>query len=164
MQSAMRGHALSRVVLVARDVTPGFPGPALADFDPPDWELVVAGRQNVLLQGAEPALDAAVTLLRQQLGGPFQHWLAGSGSPLPPRLPGVLFLSQVDACSEAEQQLLLEWLQETDCRVQVVSTTTRRLSELVERGEFRADLYYRLNIVLLELIATSDATLAGLRR
>ena len=164
MQSATRGHARPGVVPVTRVMAITFPSPPLVQIDPPDWELVVAARQNVLLQGPQPALDAAVALLRRQLCGPLQHWRAGCGVPLPPRLPGAMFLTAVDACSDAEQKALLLWLQETDCRVQVVSTTTRKLYDAVLRGDFRADLYYRLNIVLLELAPSNDATLAGLIR
>jgi hypothetical protein len=155
MQSVTRGPGAA---------TLSFPCPPLVQIDPPDWELVVASRQNVLLQGAEPALHEAVTLLRRQLCGPIQHWLAGHGVPLPPRLAGATFLMDVDACSDAEQAALLEWLQEADCRVQVVSTTRRKLHDSVERGEFRADLYYRLNIVLLELEPKTGTPVTGLMR
>jgi DNA-binding NtrC family response regulator len=35
--------------------------------------------------------------------------------------------------------------------LRVVSTTNRQLSEMVREGKFRADLYYRLNVIALQL-------------
>ena len=139
MQSTTEGHAPTRAGVGARGVTSSFPRPVPVD-DQPDWELVVAGRHSALLQGTQPVLDAAVELLHQQLSGPFQHWTGGSGLPLPPRFHGALFLAHVDECSPAEQGMLLEWLQESDSPVQIISTTTRKLSDYVQDGDFRADL------------------------
>jgi transcriptional regulator with PAS, ATPase and Fis domain len=35
--------------------------------------------------------------------------------------------------------------------VQIVSTTSRPMLQLIENGEFRAELYYRLNVVRIDL-------------
>ncbi len=36
------------------------------------------------------------------------------------------------------------------CDVRVIAAANRRLLEMVDSGEFRRDLYYRLNIIRLE--------------
>lgn len=40
--------------------------------------------------------------------------------------------------------------------VRLVTATSRNLAELVERGDFRADLFYRLNVLTIELPALRD--------
>ncbi|HWR45866.1 sigma-54 interaction domain-containing protein [Sporomusa sp.] len=40
-------------------------------------------------------------------------------------------------------------VKETDCRI--ISATNRNLEEMIERGSFREDLYYRLNVIEMEL-------------
>ena len=77
---------------------------------------------------------------------------------------GTLFLDEVDALSLSVQAKLLRLLQEREYRslgssdtrkadVRVISATNRDLKELVRRGEFREDLYYRLNVAQLRLPA-----------
>ena len=77
---------------------------------------------------------------------------------------GALFLDEVDALSLSVQAKLLRLLQEREYRplgssdtrkadVRVISATNRDLKELVRRGEFREDLYYRLNVAQLRLPA-----------
>jgi transcriptional regulator of acetoin/glycerol metabolism len=56
---------------------------------------------------------------------------------------------------DAKQQIhLLHWLDLINERlqVQVVSTTSEPLFPLVQTGAFLADLYYKLNIVLIDLM------------
>lgn len=75
---------------------------------------------------------------------------------------GTLFLDEIETMPIPLQIKLLRVLQErqverlgsnqpvsVDCRV--VAATKADLEELGQRGEFRADLYYRLNVVTLEL-------------
>ncbi|NRQ17297.1 sigma-54-dependent transcriptional regulator [Ensifer sesbaniae] len=75
---------------------------------------------------------------------------------------GTLFLDEIESMPMAMQVKLLRVLQERtlerlgsntpisiDCRV--VAATKVDLAALAERGEFRADLYYRLNVATLPL-------------
>jgi len=75
---------------------------------------------------------------------------------------GTLFLDEIGDVSAALQVKLLRVLQEqefervggaktikTDARV--IAATNRNLEEMVERGEFREDLFYRLNVIPLFL-------------
>jgi PAS domain S-box-containing protein len=75
---------------------------------------------------------------------------------------GTLFLDEIGDISTALQVKLLRVLQEkeyeplgatatvkTDARI--IVSTNRKLSELVSRGSFREDLFYRLNVIRIEL-------------
>lgn len=71
---------------------------------------------------------------------------------------GTLFLDEIGEISPAFQAKLLRVLQEGEFErvggsqtvkvdVRFVFATNRNLEEAVERGDFRADLYYRINVV-----------------
>ena len=75
---------------------------------------------------------------------------------------GTLFLDDIDGLPCAAQAKLLRFLQEREYRpvggnavqradVRVVVASNRRLSDMVRQGQFRADLFYRLNVLTLNL-------------
>jgi len=75
---------------------------------------------------------------------------------------GTLFLDEVGDISPAMQARLLRVLQErvyeplgavepVPCDVRVIAATNKSLSALVREGRFREDLFYRINVVRLEL-------------
>jgi PAS domain S-box-containing protein len=75
---------------------------------------------------------------------------------------GTIFLDEIGDISQAMQVRLLRVLQErvyeplgsvepVHSNVRIITATHRDLSELVERGEFREDLYYRVNVMRLQL-------------
>ena len=110
-----------------------------------------ATRHNVLLQGPVGAIDAALAAIAPCLLPPVA-WKK-EGSKFDPTAGAIasLILQEVGCLTQAEQIHLLDWLDNTNGHPQIVSTTTRPLFGLVERGMFDAALYYRLNIVLLDL-------------
>ena len=75
---------------------------------------------------------------------------------------GTLFLDEVGELNRADQVKLLRVLQDQSylpvgasrtekADIRVVSATNRELAELVAGGEFREDLFYRLNLITIRL-------------
>lgn len=75
---------------------------------------------------------------------------------------GTIFLDEIGEMSSALQTKLLRVIEEkkvdplgatspTSVDVRVVAATNRDLSKLMESGEFREDLFYRINVVKIEL-------------
>ena len=80
---------------------------------------------------------------------------------------GTVFLDEIGELSLDLQVKLLRALQEREVRpvgathrvpikARIVAATNRNLAEMVERGQFRKDLYYRLNVVNLKLPSLRD--------
>ena len=116
-----------------------------------EWSSICASRHNVLLEGPSACTEAVLHLLKQYLDKPIT--LNQSGAPLELRSSkgGALIMRDIGSFSGAEQDRILAWLDDPTSRGQVVCTTTEPLFLLVERGLFDATLYYRLNIIMLQL-------------
>lgn len=82
---------------------------------------------------------------------------------------GTLFLDEIGEMSTMAQSKLLRALQERqierlggnrviDVDVRVIAATSRDLDKLVAEGTFRSDLYYRLNVLPLELPPLRERT------
>jgi Nif-specific regulatory protein len=80
---------------------------------------------------------------------------------------GSLFLDEVGDISPAFQAKLLRVLQEREFErvggnrsikvdVRLICATNRDLEKMVKRGEYRADLYYRINVVSISLPALRE--------
>jgi hypothetical protein len=66
---------------------------------------------------------------------------------------GTVVLRDVDALSREGQRRLCEWIDSRRIATQVVSTASAPLLSLVETGAFDDGLYYRLNLVYIDLSA-----------
>ena len=75
---------------------------------------------------------------------------------------GILFLDEITEMTPSMQVKLLRVIQEKqtmrlggtkpiDVDVRFIGATNRRFQEAINEGEFRTDLYYRLNVVSLEI-------------
>ena len=75
---------------------------------------------------------------------------------------GTLFLDEIGEISASVQVKLLRFLQEREFErvggnetitvdVRVITATNRNLQRMVEEGKFREDLFYRLNVINLEM-------------
>ena len=106
------------------------------------------------------------TLLESELFGHVKGAFTGAHADKPGRFlaadGGTLFLDEINSASPGMQLKLLRVLQErrfepvgsTETRevdVRVILASNQPLEELVERGAFRQDLYYRINVVRIEL-------------
>jgi len=80
---------------------------------------------------------------------------------------GTLFLDEIGEMSQAMQVKLLRALQDRAVRrvggtseeqvdVRIIAATNRDLQDRISRGEFREDLYYRINVIPIELPPLRD--------
>jgi len=106
------------------------------------------------------------TLLESELFGYVKGAFTGAGKDKPGRFAlaegGTVFLDEIGDISPALQVRLLRVLQEKTyeplggtkllhANVRVVAATHRDLSAQIRKGVFREDLFYRLNVVKLDL-------------
>ena len=105
-------------------------------------------------------------LLESELFGHVRGAFTGAGTARPGLFReadrGTLFLDEIGDISPALQARLLRAVQEQEIvpvgsetpvkvDVRVLGATHRDLPEMVRQGRFREDLYYRLNVVTLNL-------------
>ena len=80
---------------------------------------------------------------------------------------GTIFLDEIGNMSPSLQVKLLRVLQEREFErvggvepvkvdVRIIAATSANLKDMVERNEFRSDLYYRLNVIPIHLPALKD--------
>lgn len=106
------------------------------------------------------------TLLESEMFGHIKGSFTGAVSNKPGLVEtahtGTLFLDEVGEIPLAIQAKLLRFLQEREIRrvggtdhknidVRIIAATNKRLEEEMERGNFREDLYYRLNVIRILL-------------
>jgi DNA-binding NtrC family response regulator len=106
------------------------------------------------------------TLLESELFGYARGAFTGAVAAKPGRFElahrGTLLLDEVGEMPLGLQPKLLRVLQEREfdrlgetrsvqVDLRVIATTNRALAEMVREGKFRADLYYRLNVIALNL-------------
>jgi hypothetical protein len=139
-----------------------------APVRPPDWQSsraadvarLVTGlpRVNLLLVGVEPEMWQPLQNQLSDLAEPIVTWSPGKRLGFPSATEtGTLILRDVDRLSSDDQRQLLEWLEPAGRCVRVISTTSAPLYPRVEAGAFIDTLYYRLNIVTLEINDRSAA-------
>ncbi len=111
------------------------------------------------------------TLLESELFGHEKGAFTGAITDRPGRFEqangGTIFLDEIGETSENFQVKLLRVLQSGEIEkvgstkpyfvnVRVVAATNKNLSELVKEKKFREDLYYRLNVINIELASLRE--------
>ncbi|MDY7107028.1 MAG: sigma-54 dependent transcriptional regulator [Planctomycetota bacterium] len=111
------------------------------------------------------------TLLESELFGHVKGAFTGAHTDKPGRFlaahEGTLFLDEINSASPGMQLKLLRVLQErafepvgsnetVNVDVRVILASNQPLEDLVADGEFRQDLYYRINVVMIQLPPLRD--------
>ena len=112
------------------------------------------GRSFVKLNCAAIPLDLLESELFGHEKGAFTGAIAQRAGRFEIADKGTLFLDEVGDIPPALQEQEFERLGSTRTRqvdVRLVAATNRDLTEMMKRGEFRSDLYYRLNIFPIRL-------------
>jgi PAS domain S-box-containing protein len=134
-------------------------------------ELLARAIHNLSLRKGKPFVPVNCgalpdTLLESELFGYVKGAFTGAAQDKPGRFAraegGTVFLDEIGDISPAMQVRLLRVLQERTYEplggtrtqradVRVIAATHRDLAALIRKGAFREDLFYRLNVVRLEL-------------
>jgi transcriptional regulator with GAF, ATPase, and Fis domain len=104
----------------------------------------------------------AESLLFGHRKGAFTSAVQDHKGYLPAASGGTLFLDEVGELPLSVQAKMLRFLESGEClpvghthalpvNVRIIAATNRDLNEMVKAGRFRADLFYRLHVVPLEL-------------
>ena len=117
-----------------------------------DPQVGVMPRTNVLVVGSSEATRIVLDMLRLDLRGPVLKWRPGLPLELPTRgRAATVVLEDLTRLTNEEQVRMLGWLEEVAGQVRVVSTTSVPIWPRVARGEFNEVLYYRLNVVYVDV-------------
>jgi len=123
-----------------------------------ECSLAQAARVNILLVHAGNHLQAIVQSFVLDRGEPLPIWRAGDPLVLPsgPR-PRMMILHDVGAMPLEDQRRLLVWLEGPGRSVQIISTSPVPLIDAVDAGTFLDSLYYRLNVVYVDVLGRERA-------
>ena len=113
-------------------------------------------RPNVLVIGPVAQTEAAVTAIVAAVGKPARLW--APDVPLPVRADGrAIVIRDVATLSPVLQKAWLAWLStQQRRRPHIIATSSIAVFPLIAQGMFLADLYYRLNTILLDLRGSTD--------
>ena len=123
-----------------------------AGLPPSDLDLARLTRVNLFLVGDDDVVVPVVTSLWPFLATPIvvrnrgeRLRLSSTSEPV-----GTVVVCDVDTLTGHEQRALHNWMAGNG-RTQVVSTASKFLQPLLEAGAFHEGLYYRLNVVTVDL-------------
>ena len=118
-----------------------------------DLNVARSSRANVLVVGPELLVKNVLKLVAPapRRDGVVQSRGGRLRLPPSPLVPSTVVVKDVDALTAAEQRQLLEWLDASNTRSQVISTASMPLLTRVEASTFNETLYYRLNTIYIDL-------------
>jgi hypothetical protein len=122
--------------------------PSIVSVSPEEWRAILTVRPNLLIEGPNATTEVILRALGSHCALPVVWWSDG----LPRGNAATLIVRDVAALSMDDQERLLRWLDTPGPRIQVISTTPRPLFPQVQRGLFLENLYYRLNVVMVEAV------------
>jgi hypothetical protein len=124
------------------------------------WLLSQDARPNILLD-CGPGVDAVADYVTRLCAAPRERCRLPGALALPASKSGTLLLENVEQLTPPQQAALHEWMSTGCADVQIVSIAASPLAHLVQRGEFLEALFYRLNVIRLEVPASAVILRAG---
>ena len=117
-----------------------------------DLQMMGMPRVNLLVIGSAGAIQGVLELLA--LREATTVYCADEPLTLPAvSRTSTLVLHDVAALEYTDQRRLIDWLERTAGRAQVISTASESLLKRVQSGAFIDTLYYRLNTVCVDVTA-----------
>jgi len=118
-----------------------------------DQDLARLTRANLFIAVHTDVVARYVTSLSPHLAAPLVVRYPGEPLQLSPtsRPVGTIVVYDVDTLTPQEQDELSRWIAAGNRQARVVSTASQFLLPLVETGAFDGGLYYRLNVLTLDL-------------
>jgi hypothetical protein len=123
-----------------------------------EWDVITTSHQNVLLLGASATTTRMLHAIEPHLCKPICKCTPKAYAVLPEPSEGTLVVFDVDGLTLDQQMQMFRWLNQLQTRVQVICTSSEPMFCLVQAGGFLTDLYYRLNVVLIDVGVPSDHT------
>ncbi len=166
-----KSQSMQRVADTIRAVAPANTTVLIVGESGTGKELVARALHNLSERKGKPFIAVPCTalpdsLLESELFGHEKGAFTGASSRRRGRFEladsGTIFLDEIGDISNKTQLSLLRVIETKEftrvggsellnCDVRVISATNRNLPSLVKSGAFREDLFYRLNVVTIEL-------------
>jgi len=115
-----------------------------------DLRRLVNSGANLLVRGEKSAATATVVALSADFPKPMTTWMTDADLPIVDR--GTLVIHEIENLDLSRQRALLAWLEARASRVRLITTTSRDLFAMVNRGVFLDQLYYRLNTIVVDAV------------
>jgi hypothetical protein len=112
--------------------------------------LLRQGRARALVVGTERATGSVLRSLRADFGAVVVNMRAGGPLTLPEARATVI-LHDVSAMNGADQDRLYQWLNLSPPGISVIGVASEPMFPLVQRGAFLTDLFYRLNLIVIDV-------------
>jgi hypothetical protein len=132
------------------------PPPRVLGVCSEEWHGLLMARPNLLLVGDEAVTSEFLGALLPTLQEPVCVTTAARLS-LPSSSQGTLVVQDATSLAAEDQVRLFQWLCDHQPGTQLVTTAAKPLMPFVVRGAFLETLYYRLNVMYLELEIRSGA-------
>ncbi len=171
-----KGAQMQRLTEMIRTVAPTKSTILIKGESGTGKELVARAIHDLSPRKESPFIAAACgaipeSLLEAELFGYEKGAFTGAVSQRKGRIEladkGTLFLDEIGDISTKTQVDLLRFIQEREFRrvggkipikvdIRIIAATNKNLEEMISRDEFREDLYYRLNVITIEVPPLRD--------
>jgi sigma-54-interacting transcriptional regulator len=116
-----------------------------------DLNVLRSAGVNALLIGQPDVVDGAIGAIRSDVRRIVATWTPAEAAGMPDIKHGTLVVRDVAAMTPDQQEQLLRWIDRRGVAAQVLATNVEPVWPMVEGGSFLERLYYRLNVLYIDL-------------